>query len=362
MIPLPLYTPIYFNFLLLIVLVSTIRLVSDNEILSVISKSDLSALTLFSFVILYLGLRPISGYYFGDMLTYANYFINYAEGGEIESSRDWLWHKYMQISSRYISVTMFFLLTSFLYTYPLYKASSNWVQSNKYYLLLAFIISFSFWAYGTNGLRNGVATSIFILGLSYYYNRKLLAYTLLLTSYFIHGSMIIPLLALLVTFFVKDHKYFFLGWLAAIPLSLLLGSFWENLIISIGFGDERMYYLTDTTYADSFSSIGFRWDFLLYSSSAVYAGYYFVVKRGFRDMIYNQILNIYLATNTLWVLVIRASFSNRVAYLSWFLMAVVIFYPLLKQKFFDNQQQRLAYLLLGYFAFTYLMNFVLPNL
>ena len=39
---------------------------------------------------------------------------------------------------------------------------------------------------------------------------------------------------------------------------------------------------------------------------------------------------IYLTANAFWILVIRSSFSNRFAYLSWFLMAIIIFYPFFK--------------------------------
>jgi hypothetical protein len=59
--------------------------------------------------------------------------------------------------------------------------------------------------------------------------------------------------------------------------------------------------------------------------------------------------------NAFWILVIRANFSNRFAYLSWFLMAVIVFYPFFKMKFFKKQNKVLAYTILGYFGFTYLM-------
>ena len=66
--------------------------------------------------------------------------------------------------------------------------------------------------------------------------------------------------------------------------------------------------------------IGFRWDFLLYSAMAVVVGWYFVFKQNFEDEYYHWIYNTFLATNAIWVLVIRASYSNRLAQISWFIM------------------------------------------
>ena len=356
MIPLPLYTPIFFNLLLLIFLISSVRLISQPGTLFYDNK-NVVLIILLLFVIFYMGLRPISGRYFGDMGTYAKYFENYAKGGELRGEKDLLWHNYMKFSSGIMSVASFFLLTAFLYVYPLYLASKKWFPNNAYYLLLPLIASFSFWAYGTNGMRNGIATSLFIYGLSR--DKAVTKYLIFFIAYNIHGSILIPFAAFFLTQYFKNPKFYFYGWLAAIPLSLVMGGFWENFFMGLGFDDDRAAgYLSDHSFDHQFSSTGFRWDFVLYSASAVYAGYYFVIKRGFQDKVYHQILNIYLTANAFWILVIRASFSNRFAYLSWFMMAVVIFYPFLKQKFFEDQQQRLAFVLLAYFGFTYLMNFI----
>jgi surface polysaccharide O-acyltransferase-like enzyme len=65
--------------------------------------------------------------------------------------------------------------------------------------------------------------------------------------------------------------------------------------------------------------------------------------------------------NAFWILVIRANFSNRFAYLSWFMMALVIIYPLLKKEMIKNQYKVLAKVMLIYFAFTFLMNVILAK-
>ena len=239
----------------------------------------------------------------------------------------------------------------------MYIASKKWAGNNMSILFLMFITSFSFWPAGTNGIRSAIASSLIILGLSY--NNKIIRYALFLLAFLFHASMIIPIAAYILTIFIKKPKYYFFGWLMTIPLSLTMGNFWQKLFASLSFDDERKKYLVDDRYADLFSHTGFRWDFLIYSSIAVLVGYYFVKFKKFKDPIYFRILNIYLAANAFWILILRASHSNRFAYLSWFLMAAVIFYPLLNKRFMKNQHLIVAFGVFFYFAFTYIMNIII---
>ena len=353
-IPLPFYTAIFYNFILVLVILAAVHLFNNGYDIGNLKKKDALSISLLLFVILYMGLRPISGGYFGDMGTYSNDFERYQLGGEIRVSNDIVWHLFMKFCSSVISVKMFFLLCAFLYITPLYIAAKNWLSQDRYFLFLMLIASFSFWAYGTNGIRNGIATSLFILGLSYS-NKKHLSFSIIILSYFVHSSIIIPGAAFILSLLYKNSKHYLLGWLLAIPLSIALGGFWESLFMSLGFGDDRTSYLTDTRFADQFSSVGFRWDFLAYSATAVFAGYYFIIVKKFEDKIYIQLFNIYVTTNAFWILLIRASFSNRFAYLSWFLIALVIFYPFFKAAFFKDQPKVLARTIIGYFGFTYFM-------
>ena len=353
-IPLPFYTAIFYNFILVLVVLAVLHLFNNGYDIGNLKKKDMLSISLLLFVTLYMGLRPISSRYFVDMKTYSNDFERYQSGGEIRVSTDMVWHLFMKFCSSIMTVKMFFLVCAFLYITPLYLATKKWLSQDSYLLFLMLIASFSFWAYGTNGIRNGIATSFFILGLSYS-NKKYVSFSIIILSYFVHSSIIIPIAAFILNLFYKDSKYYLLGWLSAIPLSIALGGFWESLFMSLGFGDDRTSYLTDNRFADQFSSVGFRWDFLAYSTIAVFAGYYFIIIKKFEDKVYIQLFNIYVTANAFWVLLIRASYSNRFAYLSWFLMALVIFYPFFKAAFFKDQPKVLARTIIGYFGFTYFM-------
>jgi hypothetical protein len=353
-IPLPYYTPVFYNTILVVVVLAALRLFTKGYVIYSPNKKEYASLLLLIIVTLYMGLRPISGRYFVDMWIYNYDFEKYAEGAEIRLSRDVIWHVFMKFCSGIMSAKIFFLLCATLYILPLYLAAKTWLNADRYFLFLMLIASFSFWGYGTNGIRNGIATSLFILALSNKTNNYL-KYGLMAISYGVHGSMLIPIAAYVLTLFFKNPKHYLTGWLFSVLLSLAFGGVFETFFLSLGIGGDRVAYLNLEGFEDQFSSTGFRWDFILYSSAAIYTGYYFIIKKNFKDAVYIQLFNIYVTANAFWILMIRATFSNRFAYLSWFLMAVIIFYPFFKQQFFKQQQNVLAYTVLLYFGFTYIM-------
>lgn len=330
-----------------------------DESKNVNSKMILGYFLLF-FSIFYMGMRPISWKYFGDMSTYAAAFEKYASGEKVEVQKDVYFEYFIEFCSKIMDVNTFFIVCATLYIVPMYFFSKKYFKNYWFYSLYIMIISVSFWAYGVNGIRNGIATSIFLLAISF--ERKVFTILLLFLAFSFHKSLLLPIAAYTVTLVYTNTKTYLGVWLFSIPISLVLGGFWESLFKSFGFfEDERLStYLTeaDAEVMNQFSNTGFRWDFLLYSMSGIYVGWYFIVKKGYEDKMYKHIFNTYVLANTFWILVIRASFSNRFAYLSWFLLGIVTIYPLLKLKFFHNQHVKVVQILLATFAFTYLMYFL----
>ncbi|WP_139856289.1 EpsG family protein [Aequorivita sinensis] len=312
----------------------------------------------FLFVLAYLGLRPIDGVFI-DMTTYARQFRRIQnEGLSFESLNDPLYAVFLYLCTLFISVKTFFLICAFLYVVPLYIVCKKWFKEYSFYGFVILITTFTFWAYGINGIRNGIATSLFVFALSRESLRSKIIFFILSIGF--HKSMMLPLIGYLLTTNLNIKiKYFFYLWLASIPLSLVGGGLWEQLFASLGFDDERLGYLTDEIVEGRFASTGFRWDFLIFSALPVLFGYFYVYKKKFVDNMYLIILNTYLFANAFWILVIRANFSNRFAYLSWFIMGLVIIYPLLKQRMVYQQHKKIGIILLGYFSFTFLMNVIL---
>ena len=253
---------------------------------------------------------------------------------------------------------MFFFVCILLYILPLYTICKKWFKSYWFYAFIFLIASLSFWTYGVNGIRNGIAGSLLLMGMSRVKLSNQIIFIVLAIGF--HKSMLLPALGFLITQFYNKPKVFFIFWLLSIPLSLISGGFWENYFSGLNIvDDDRLRYLTTATESGAFRYSGFRWDFLLYSASAVFAGWYYIVKKEFNDKFYWRLFNTFVFANAFWILVIRANFTNRFAYLSWFMMALVIVYPLLKQNLILNQHRKIGFILMGYFMFTYVFNFLL---
>lgn len=358
-IPLPIYTNVFYHLMMVVTVFVGIHAMSfglQNQ--KRLAEIRGLGILLFIFIILYMGLRPISGRYFVDMGTYNQIFQSYQKGMPVRTGGDWLFDHFMWYSSKIISAKNFFFVCSILYLVPLYLFSKKYFKKYWAFCFILFLASFSFWPYGVNGIRNGIATSLFIGGLVYYKDRKILMFSIFALSFFMHASMLIPIAAFLTASFLRNKPLYILYiWLGSIPLSLVGGSAWNSFFEGLGLLEDRAEgYLVGTEETlEQFSQTGFRWDFLLYSATGIFAGYYFIIKKKLKDTFYIHLFGIYAIANAFWVLVISAAFSNRFAYLSWFLLAPVIIYPLCKYNIVKNQYKVLGAVVFLYFLFTYLM-------
>ncbi|RAR51135.1 EpsG family protein [Flavobacterium lacus] len=362
LIPIDYYELIYYNVLLLIVVVIFMQSfkLEVQDVANLKGKNVFGILFLF-FLILYIGLRPIN-YRFGDMLNYYNEFLEYQNGYPFDTSKDFVFEVFKYFFAKNLTAPLFFFTCALLYLLPLYFGAKKIFNDYWFYAFLMLAISFSFWGYGVNGIRNGIASSLFILAISK--DKWISKYMLFLLIIFIHKSLIIPILVYFLVSKYSNTKVYLYFWFLTIPLSLAMGGFWENLFLSAGFNDDKLsLYIGGVDQASEGVTlkIGFRWDFLLYSATGIFAAWFFIIKKKFNDKTYSLICNIYIVANGFWILVIRASYSNRFSYLSWFLLGLVIIYPLLKNKFYENQHRKIGIIIILYFGFTYLLNVILAK-
>lgn len=356
-IPIQSYTPLYYYLLLFIVLVTLLHTHSLPFYNIIVKRYNRNfGLLIVIFLLLYIGLRPINGVFI-DMTTYAKQFERVSnETYNIDSFNDPLYGNFLFVATRTVTVNFFFFLCACLYIIPLFIICKKWFKAYWFYGFLFLITSFSFWAYGTNGIRHGIAGSLFLLGFSR--EKRTWKFFWLFMAINFHLSMLLPVIGYFLASLYNYPKKIIYFWLFCIPLSLLSSGAFETFFGSLGFADERINYLTTEANAESFSSTGFRWDFLFYSGVAVFAGWYYIVKLKLRDQIYNMLFITYTFSNAFWILVIRANFSNRFAYLSWFMMALIIIYPLLKHKLISEQHKKIGLILFIYFFFTFFMNVI----
>ena len=349
LIPIESYISVYYVIVMFFVLSQLLYTYNyDRNSMQVKTYNLYSSNILLLFTLMMIGMRPLSGI-FTDMYTYSFIFeaITFDELGN-----DRLFGLYMYLCKQVATVEFLFFLTACIYIGCLYKASVRLSNKYRFVVFLMFVTSFSFFAYGTNTIRAGMAGSILILGLTYI-NKLKIAIPIFFIGIGIHTSMLLPAAAFGLAYFYRNTKHYIYIWFACILLSFVLGGVMEQFFASIGFSDERLsgYLIVEETEY----KVGFRWDFLLYSALPIVMGWYVIVKRGITQPFYVILLNAYIISNAFWVLIIRANFSDRFAYLSWFMMPLVIIYPVLKFRLWSRQYIKAAFIVFLNFMFTYLM-------
>lgn len=314
---------------------------------------------------IFLGQRPHSGRYFGDTANYAYNYSIVAQAGQsfvTPESGDAVWFEMMKFCTTILDASGYFTLVSILYFGFTLWACKRLIPNNPLIAVLFVIGAYSFFSYGTNGIRNGLACSMVLLFLSYLnggVKDKIVATAIAFFAIGIHKTTMLPIsMAVVSMFVIHKFKTAYSFWILSIFISLVAGGAVTAMFASLGF-DDRLSYLTEEADAGMFSHTGFRFDFLLYSMMPIVLGYYVVIKRGIRNQFYEFLLNTYTLSNAFWVMVIRANYSNRFAYLSWFMYPLVLAYPLLKLDIWHEQQGKwLSKIMLAQVAFTWIMSFV----
>ena len=361
MIPIEYYVTFYHLTLTVAVLMMVIVLLKNGDSGNFSEMHNIWYCSIILLItVLFIGLRDpwASSKYLGDTGTYSRFYLSDIFKNEKINDMGFTYFAYF--CSKFLKVDTFYLLCAVIYVGLPYLSFQKWFQSRAWLALLVYVTAMSFWAFGANGLRNGLAASFFIFGISFIKKPLYMGIWFLLAISF-HKSMALPVVAFLLTYLVKDTRMLLWFWLAAIPIAFFFGNNMESSLNEffklINFSDSRI----DNLYVDELEgqaiSRSFRLDFILYSSVAVFLGYYYIVKKGFNDLFYIHLFNTYLIANTIWILMIYAAYTNRTAYLSWFLMPVVMVYPLLKVRMHDKQENWIAWMILGSLTFTLFMHF-----
>lgn len=314
-------------------------------------------------IIGYLGLRPFS-WIFGDMMMYRHKW-NITDAVLLDDyfnlRKEWFFDLVLRFCKILVNDAQFwFLIVELIYVGCQLWACKRLLWENVWMAIAFVFFSFQFCAYGTNGIRNGMACAIMMLSISYFCDRKKSGYIigsfLFILAMGCHRSVMVPMAALLVSLFIiKDIKYAIYIWLGCIVLSLFTGDFFQSLFGDMGFDDRMSNYssISERTMSQ-FSHTGFRWDFLLYSAMPVWLAWY-VRSKGIFDQTFTLLTNTYIIANSFWILVIRVGFTNRFAYLSWFIYALVIAYAVIRVPIWKNQDKMAGQILLAHSAFTIFM-------
>ena len=244
-----------------------------------------------------------------------------------------------------IHVDLYFVLCTCLYILPLLLVVKRIDDTRKTFFFLMIIASMSFFDYGVNIVRNGIASSFLLL--SFVYSKRLaVALPITILAIGFHKSLLLPALIFIAVNYYNKPKLFLCFWLLSIPASFVISSIFQEYILQFNFISDRMgQYAEGAADNDLFSRTGFRWDFLIYGAIPIVIGYYYTLRRKLEDNLYTLLLSTYTLTNAIWVIINEIQYSNRFAYLSWFLMPILILYPIVK---FENKRKQALTLFLYY--------------
>lgn len=358
------YYPIYILVISLLTIGHFVRLFPmGTDKLLYTNKGSWLAITIALLLTLFIGLRPVSGRYFGDMAAYAWMFRLYEDGLEDpNSSSDPLFTVIIRTFARLFTMDMFFLFMEILYIVPILLACLRLSKENNYTLVLFAFAAMSFFSYGTNGIRNGAATSLFLLALTYVNGKprdKIVFLILSVLAFTMHSSIAIPFLAVVGAYFIRNPKLMFYFWGGALLLSVFAGGSISAAFSALGIEDKLSAYLgSQGNVEDHIAKTGFRWDFLLYSSMPIVLGLWVIFKKKIYTRNYALLLGTYIYANAFWVMVIRAPYSNRFAYLSWFLYPIVLAYPMLVMPVWKKSPgMKVGIIMIGHLVFTLLIWF-----
>jgi len=371
-----LYNPIFHSVIFALCFFVAVRYTSSKNNDNLLKQQPVAmAVVLCVILILIIGLRPVS-WAFGDTGNYArsyDYLLT-TDAIKIDFRKEWLFGAYTWFcKSSGMHVQLYFLGIELGYIGFHMWACKKLLWESPWIAFLFCLSAFSFFTYGVNGLRNGLACAMIIMAIAFVAESKnyIGSFVLAFCAMGIHRSTALPIVACLASLtVVKNSRIALMIWLAAIPLSLVAGDSFTSFFANLGF-DDRMDAYSVIDLKESFSSMGFRWDFLFYSSMPALL-VWFVNKRidntgGIRKdgssaladatsvRVFNILATTYLLSNSFWILVNRANFSNRFAYLSWFLYPIVLAYGFIRLRIWDNQDRKCAWALLAHAGFTMVM-------
>lgn len=310
----------------------------------------------------FIGLRDPYSPYFGDSQAYS-FFYDKAMGDSHEidwSGENPIFYFVMYgFASLDIPVSLFYFFIAILYYGGMCFACIKFFKYDAFAAFAVCLAAFSTYSYSVNGIKAGVAASMFLVALCLNDSKvKFWPLVFLALSIGFHHSMRVPVVAFFLCKYITSPRFYTGLWIFCFLVAALHITFFQQLFSS--FGDEKAvaYLDSDNAYIRYDVLGGFRIDFIIYSVIPIIIGYYGVYKKHIQSTSYMFILNLYTFINSIWLLCIYASFTNRIAYLSWSMYPIVLAYPLLREEWGNNKFKLFSKVTALHLAFTLFMNFI----
>lgn len=344
----------YFVALLVIVAIFRILAFRSTEDQSIPGYSQFPVYILLLLIPVYFSLEPVADY--TDKWNYEYGFLVLSEGAFDEKMAvDSGFYYYVFLLAKLIKIpAIFFGITAFIYILGYVSFIKKAISAPyRYILFLAIIAALGFYNYGTNTIRAGVSLSVFMFAISrkHFWRGTLI---FLVLAVLIHKTFLLPSVFYLFTKIYNRKDHFIWIWIAFLLLSFLFGSGFATLFGDyFSFTDNRIdYYLGEN---ELVYKTGFRVDFIIYSFLPILLSLYYK-KKGYSNSFYSHLLSTYVLCNGFWLLLIRIPFTDRVAYLSWFLIPFIALYPLLTQRIVERQKLLVALIIFVLFGINFYLS------
>lgn len=308
-------------------------------------------------VIWLLGIRVLRADSFMYAWAYRTQMLKTAHF-DLHSEWFWLWiANFFQRMKMPAEIWLAFI--SFCYITLTYYVCRRWLWENILMALLFHLCSLSFFAYAENTARQGFACAMLLVAFTLWIkdNYRIIPCLILLLAFGTHRSTGLPIFAFFVAnYIIKKPNLALLVWGLSVIVSLVLGNMLLGIMGGMNF-DERIAGYTATAERTIYR-VGFRWDFLLYGAAPIFYSWYVFIKRKIVDKEYQVLAITYILSNAVWVQMIRMPYTDRVAYLSWFMMPLLLAYPTIRIPLWKDQDHKAGIILLLVLSFSFVMQFV----
>lgn len=362
-----LYRPIFYGLLSLVALVLFPKyyIHEDNEVYKETKTEKIIALLIALFLIYLIGNRPPIWQYFGD-----------SEGLAIQYNLlKFYWQKftwdndaqnllfdnlYVFMATSGYTYTEFFTVCAAIYLFSTLLACYKLFPNNVLLSFLVCLSGFLTFSHLVNGFKAGMASAIFLLALAYRERSIIIGVLIAFVSWGFHHSFHVCLAAFLGAYILRSTKLNVLIWIVCVIIAANHITFFQEFFSD--YTDEKgSAYLSVermNEYPESGYYTGFRLDFIIYSMMPIALGYYTSVKKNIESAGYKYLLNVYILSNSVWLLCMYASYANRIAALSWLMYPVLLLYPFLRCNWGENKYQTMIFISTIHFAFTLFMLFI----
>lgn len=302
----------------------------------------------------------------GDTSGYAGYYtelstLTFTLTSDTKMGDNLIFDNLMRyMASSGFSYTLFLLVCSSIYFVARYIALKKMFPNNVGVAYVMFLASFITYSSAINGYKAGVAASLFCCAIAYsddFPKKWWRPLIFLALSYGFHHSMHVCIAAFFVCKFYRNSRVYYAFWLFCLGCAILHITTFQNLFAQFTDESGARYLLSEQ--GEGWHT-GMRYDFVLYSAMPILLSWYVKYKKKLTIEGYDFIVNLYLLLNGIWMLCMYASFTNRIAALSWCMYSIVLCYPFLRNGLFFriNKNRTVAKLMLLQLSFTLFMFFV----